>query len=68
MSKPASTNVTGGIFEMLRAGVQPTSAMTSIVNSRQAGISDMQRIAPAVCNRKALTVDVYERRIVWFDR
>jgi len=53
MSKPASTNVTGGIFEMLRAGVQPTSAMTSIVNSRQAGISDMQRIAPAVCNWKA---------------
>ena len=53
MSKPASTNVTGGIFEMLRAGVQPTSAMTSIVNSRRAGISDMQRIAPAVCNWKA---------------
>jgi hypothetical protein len=68
MSKPASTNVTGGIFEMLRAGGQPTSAMTSIVNSRRAGISDMQRITPCSVHSESLTVDAYERRIVWFGR
>jgi hypothetical protein len=49
-----STNVIGGTIEMLRAEVQLTSAMTSIVNARlELDSCDIQRIVPAMWMQEA---------------
>ena len=66
LGEPASTKITGGIFEMLRAGGRPTSAMTSIVNTGRAGISWHAVHRPCSVHSESLTVDGNGDMDSWF--